>query len=70
MSELSPDTLTSSADDAVLRVGNAAGEAHPLIGEGMTMALQSAWLLSQTLQQARSKPSASAPSWQTPVARD
>jgi menaquinone-9 beta-reductase len=27
------------------RVGNAAGETHPLIGEGMTMALQSAFLL-------------------------
>jgi flavin-dependent dehydrogenase len=58
------------ADDTVLRIGNAAGEAHPLIGEGMTMALQSAWLLGHTLQQARSKPSASAQSWQTPVAHD
>jgi flavin-dependent dehydrogenase len=55
-------------DDAVLRLGNAAGEAHPLIGEGMTMALQSAWLLSHTLQLARSQPKASARSWQTPVA--
>lgn len=58
------------ADDAVLRVGNAAGEAHPLIGEGMSMALQSAWLLSHTLQQARSQPLTSAAAWQTPVARD
>ncbi|MEO7337814.1 MAG: FAD-dependent oxidoreductase, partial [Caldimonas sp.] len=33
------------ADDGVFRVGNAAGEAHPIIGEGMSMALQSAWLL-------------------------
>ena len=33
------------ADDALLRIGNAAGEAHPIIGEGMSMALQSAWLL-------------------------
>jgi menaquinone-9 beta-reductase len=31
--------------DGVLRVGNAAGETHPLIGEGITMALQSAGLL-------------------------
>jgi flavin-dependent dehydrogenase len=58
------------ADDTVLRIGNAAGEAHPLIGEGMTMALQSAWLLSQTLQRARSGPRPAAPSWQSPVARD
>jgi len=32
-------------DDEVFRIGNAAGEAHPIIGEGMSMALQSAWLL-------------------------
>jgi menaquinone-9 beta-reductase len=35
--------LTDS--DGMFRVGNAAGEAHPIIGEGMSMALQSAWLL-------------------------
>ena len=33
------------ADDGLLRIGNAAGEAHPIIGEGMSMALQSAFLL-------------------------
>ena len=32
-------------DDRVFRIGNAAGEAHPIIGEGMSMAMQSAWLL-------------------------
>lgn len=32
-----------------LRIGNAAGEAHPIIGEGMSMALQSAWLLCSEL---------------------
>ncbi len=37
------------ADDAMLRIGNAAGEAHPIVGEGMSMALQSAWLLSAWL---------------------
>jgi hypothetical protein len=56
-------------DDAILRIGNAAGEAHPLIGEGMTMALQSAWLLGQTLVQARNDSAAPATSWQAPVAR-
>lgn len=30
-------------------VGNAAGEAHPIIGEGMSMALQSAFMLSAAL---------------------
>ncbi len=30
-------------------IGNAAGEAHPIIGEGISMALQSAWLLCRLL---------------------
>lgn len=30
-------------------IGNAAGEAHPIIGEGISMAIQSAWLLAQKL---------------------
>jgi 2-polyprenyl-6-methoxyphenol hydroxylase-like FAD-dependent oxidoreductase len=30
-------------------IGNAAGEAHPIIGEGMSMAIQSAWLLAERL---------------------
>jgi flavin-dependent dehydrogenase len=34
----------------VFRVGNAAGEAHPLIGEGITMALQSSHLLVDCLK--------------------
>ena len=34
----------------LFRVGNAAGEMHPLIGEGMHMALESAFLLSSCLQ--------------------
>ncbi len=31
--------------DGVFRIGNAAGEAHPILGEGISMALQSAALL-------------------------
>lgn len=34
-----------NSNDAVFRIGNAAGEAHPIIGEGMSMAMQSAWIL-------------------------
>jgi flavin-dependent dehydrogenase len=30
-------------------VGNAAGEAHPLVAEGITMAIQSAWLLADAV---------------------
>ena len=41
-------------DDALLRIGNAAGEVHPIIGEGISMALQSAALLAGCLQTDRS----------------
>ncbi|MEO7116421.1 MAG: FAD-dependent oxidoreductase [Caldimonas sp.] len=33
------------AGDGVFRIGNAAGEAHPIVGEGISMALQSAFVL-------------------------
>ena len=39
--------------DTLFRIGNAAGEAHPIIGEGMSMAIQSAWLLCAELLQPR-----------------
>ena len=48
-------------DDALFRIGNAAGEAHPIIGEGMSMAMQSAWLLCARLIDARRRAS---PTWQ------
>jgi flavin-dependent dehydrogenase len=42
-----------NAGRGLFRVGNAAGESHPLIGEGINMALQSAALLARTLAQQR-----------------
>ena len=33
----------------IFLIGNAAGEAHPVIAEGISMAIQSAWLLSRRL---------------------
>jgi menaquinone-9 beta-reductase len=33
----------------IFQVGNAAGEAHPVIAEGISIALQSAWLLARSL---------------------
>lgn len=33
----------------IFRAGNAAGEAHPIIAEGITMAMQSAWFLCRAL---------------------
>ena len=35
--------------DGAFMIGNAAAEAHPIIGEGISMAMQSAWLLSTRL---------------------
>ena len=41
------------AGDGIFRIGNAAGEAHPILGEGLSMALQSAAMLSTRLLQSR-----------------
>lgn len=35
--------------DGVFAIGNVAGEAHPILGEGISMAIQSAWLLCEQL---------------------
>lgn len=45
---LDPGTRITTSD-AIFKVGNAAGEAHPILGEGMSMALQSAALLASHL---------------------
>jgi 2-polyprenyl-6-methoxyphenol hydroxylase-like FAD-dependent oxidoreductase len=37
------------ASDGVFRIGNAAGEAHPIVGEGISMALQSAFVLASLI---------------------
>src|SRR6185437_13955509 len=39
--------------DAIFRVGNAAGEAHPIVGEGISMALQSAFVLASLIGEHR-----------------
>ena len=41
--------LRLGASDGVFRVGNAAGEAHPIVGEGISMALQSAFVLASLI---------------------
>lgn len=56
-------------DDGLLRIGNAAGEAHPIIGEGMSMALQSAWLLCAQLLAANDPATATTAAWQRGVQR-
>lgn len=55
--------------DDMFRIGNAAGEAHPIIGEGMSMALQSAWLLCAQLRHGAPGPGLSDPVWQRELAR-
>lgn len=54
--------------DRLLRIGNAAGEAHPIIGEGISMAMQSAWLLCAQLLHARRTHDA-ANAWHDPANR-
>jgi flavin-dependent dehydrogenase len=56
-------------EDDIFRIGNAAGEAHPIIGEGMSMALQSAWLLCAQLCRVKPGQSLSDPLWQRGIAR-
>jgi flavin-dependent dehydrogenase len=40
-----PGIRTRTPSATRFAVGNAAGEAHPILGEGISMAIQSAWLL-------------------------
>jgi menaquinone-9 beta-reductase len=56
------------ADDDLFRIGNAAGVVHPIIGEGMSMALQSAWLLCAYLLNAEGRTAALSATWQREVA--
>lgn len=44
-----PGVRIAPTDSGLFAVGNAAGEAHPIIGEGISMAMQSAWLLCDRL---------------------
>jgi flavin-dependent dehydrogenase len=41
--------IRSRHRDGIFFAGNAAGEAHPIIAEGISMAIQSSWLLAQHL---------------------
>ena len=44
-----PGIRTPWRDDGTFAIGNVAGEAHPILGEGISMAIQSAWLLCDRL---------------------
>lgn len=57
------------AEDGWFRIGNAAGEAHPIIGEGMSMAMQSAWMLCTRLLDAGRTGNAPADAVQRDVGR-
>jgi 2-polyprenyl-6-methoxyphenol hydroxylase-like FAD-dependent oxidoreductase len=56
-------------EDTLFRIGNAAGEAHPILGEGMSMALQSAWLLCEQLLKPASRHHLTDTAWQGQVAQ-
>ncbi len=49
-----PQLRNPCGQSGIFRVGNAAGEAHSLVGEGMSMAMQGAWLLASLLTRAPS----------------
>jgi menaquinone-9 beta-reductase len=65
---IDPGTRLRSSDQ-VFRIGNAAGEAHPIIGEGISMALQSAWLLCEQLLDDGRRVDADEASWQREAGR-
>lgn len=59
--------VSSPCGDGYFAVGNALGEAHPVVAEGISMAIQSAWLLCERLGEV---PRASSrPDWNA-IARD
>ncbi len=41
--------IRHSPEDGIFLIGNAAGEAHPIVAEGISMAMQSAWVLCRRL---------------------
>jgi len=57
------------ADGGPFRIGNAAGEAHPILGEGMSMALQSAGLLCAELLDRAPPGGLGSADWQQAVGR-
>ena len=50
--------IRDAHQDGIFKVGNAAGEAHPVVAEGISMAIQGAWLLSDLLLRHRQVPAA------------
>jgi 2-polyprenyl-6-methoxyphenol hydroxylase-like FAD-dependent oxidoreductase len=57
------------ADETFFRIGNAAGEAHPIIGEGLSMALQSAFLLCAQLLATSPRALTEGAAWRREVGR-
>jgi flavin-dependent dehydrogenase len=45
--------IRAGYEDDIFRVGNIAGESHPIIAEGITMAIQSGWLLASALAEVK-----------------
>jgi flavin-dependent dehydrogenase len=43
--------IRKAYSDGIFRVGNLAGEAHPIVAEGISMAIQSSWLLCRLLME-------------------
>ena len=50
-----PGQGQDKVEDGFFRIGNAAGEAHPIVGEGISMALQSAFVLAALIGPERAR---------------
>jgi len=50
-----PGRGRDQVEDGFFRIGNAAGEAHPIVGEGISMALQSAFVLAALIGPERAR---------------
>lgn len=58
-----PGIRIRSDSRGIFLIGNAAGEAHPIIGEGISMAMQSAWMVCARLIAKRAAKSLSEPAY-------
>lgn len=47
--------IRSGLSEGIFRIGNAVGEAHPIVGEGMSMALQTAFVLAASIGSQRAR---------------
>jgi flavin-dependent dehydrogenase len=55
--------IRTLARDGVFHAGNSAGEAHPLVAEGISMAIQAGWLAAEAIASGKDEEARYAASW-------